>query len=290
MDTLILIILILVAYYFINKLFLSKFKFPKVGSIAVFTGGVKVGKSAVSLACAISNYKRARRLWRIKNFIIKIINKFRKNKLDFFEEPYFYSTIPLRYIKYIQLTREHLLRQKRIRRGSVVFIDEASLVADSQLIQDKKVNSQLLLFFKLFGHECGGLCVVNTHCLTDLHYALKRCTSQYFYIHHLTKYIPFLTLAYMREERYSEDGTTMNNYNEDLEDSLKRCLMLKSTFKKYDSFCYSYLTDHLPVDTAVCLKYNGKYDSLKAEEIVSFRREFYELQKRSELENEKENS
>lgn len=290
MEYLIYFILIAVVIFFVNK-FLSQFKFPKVGSIAVFTGGVKVGKSAVSLACALSNYRRMRLKWRFRRFLIKVLNKFSKRKRELPEEPYFYSTIPLRYVKYVQVTREHLLRLRRIRRGSVVFIDEASLVADSQLVKDKQINTELLLFFKLFGHECSGLCVVNTHCLTDLHYALKRCTSQYFYIHHLSRYIPFVTVCNMREERYSEDGTTMNNYNEDIEDSLKRCLMRKSTFKKYDSYCYSYLTDHLPCDTEKDCKYNGKNDSLKAEEIVSFRPEFFNLAKRSEIEdNEKENS
>lgn len=289
MVDLIYIILIFIILFFVNK-FLKKFKFPKVGSIAVFTGGIKVGKSAVSLACAISNYKRVRLLWRIKNFIIKILNKFRKEPKPYLEEPYFYSNIPLRNIKYIPLEQDHLMRKKRIRRGSVVFVDEASLVADSQLIKDKEINNNLLLFFKLFGHECAGLIVVNSHDLSDLHYSLRRCTSQYFYIHHLTKGIPFFTFAFMREERYSEDGTILNTYNEDVENTMRACFMPKSTFKKYDAYCYSYLTDHLPCDKEKDLKYNDKFDSLKAESVVSFRKEFYELSTRKEIEeNEKEN-
>lgn len=268
----------------------KRFKFPKVGSIALFTGGVKVGKSAVSLACAISNFKRVKRKWRFKNFIRKVLNKFRRNKFNLLEEPYFYSTIPIRGIPYVQLTREHLLRRQRIRSGSVVFIDEASLVADSQLIKDKEINSNLLLFFKLFGHECGGLCVINTHCITDLHYALKRTTSQYFYVHSLSRWIPFFTVANIREERYSEDGTTVNAYIEDIEDSLKRCIMRKKIFKRYDSYCFSYLTDHLPTDTEDDLVYLGRKDSLKANEVVSFRPEFYNLSLREEIENEKKDS
>lgn len=279
------LILAILIIWLVRK-FTSKFKFPKVGSIAVFTGGVKVGKSAVSLACALSNFRRNKRKWFIKNIIRKFFNQFRKVKKELFEEPYFYSSIPLRGIKYVQLTRDHLLRKRRIRQGSVVFIDEASLVADSQLIKDKIINKDLLLFFKLFGHECAGLCVVNTHCLSDLHYSLKRCTSQYFYVHHLSRYIPFVTLCHMREERYSEDNTTLNTYNDDLEESLKRCLMRKSTFKKYDSFCYSYLTDFLPYDTEKDTIKKGKFDTLKANEIVSFRPEFFELKTREQFENE----
>lgn len=304
MTELIYIALICVILFFIRK-FLNGFKFPKVGAIAVFTGGVKVGKSAVSLACAVSNYKRVRRSWKISCALTKFTNLFRKriNKKDLPEEPYFYSTIPVGRIKYIPLTREHLLRQRRFRYKSVVFIDEASLVADSQLIKDKKINTELLLFFKLFGHEThGGLCVVNSHSLSDLHFSLKRCTSQYFYIHHLSRYIPFITLAYMREERFAEDGTDLNVYDKDIEDSLKRCLMRTSIFKKYDSFCFSFLTDYLPCDGDNDRKELTKYDSLKADKVVSFRPEFYNLtveeiinqeilrNSQKEQEHEKENS
>ncbi len=268
-------ILIAVAWFFVRK-FLNKFKYPKIGALAVFVGGVKSGKSAVSVGCTISNWKKAHRHWRVSCFFIKFFNMFRKNKVEFPEEPLIYSSIPLRGVPYVPLRREHLLRQVRFNYGSIVFIDEASLVADSQLIKDKEINTQLLLFFKLFGHETrGGKCIVNTHCLTDLHFALKRTTSQYFYLHHLSKYIPFFTLAYMREERFSEDGSATNIYEDDLEDSLKRVLMRSSVFKRYDSFCFSSLTDDLPHDYEIV--YNGKKDSLKAEYITSFRPEFYNL-------------
>ena len=287
MKFLIYFILICVCLFFIRK-FLNKFKFPKIGALAVFVGGVKSGKSGVSVGCAISNWKRIHRSWKISCFFIKFFNTFRKNKIEFPEEPLIYSSIPLRGVPYVQLTRAHLLREVRFNYKSVVFLDEASLIADSMLIKDKEINTELLLFFKLFGHETrGGKCILNTHCITDLHFALKRTTSQYFYLHHLTKYIPFLTLAYMREERYSEDGTATNIYQEDLEDSLKRVLMRSSTFKRYDPYCFSVLTDDLPLKNN--LKFNGKKDSLKADFIPSFRPEFYRLRIGVEK-NEKENS
>lgn len=278
-------ILIFICWFFIHK-FLSRFKFPKIGALALFVGGLKSGKSAISLACAWFNYRIARRKWRIKCFFIKVVNLFkRKNKFAFPERPLFYSTIPLKYIPYIPVTRDHLLRRRRFAYGSVVFIDEASLVADSQLIKDKCINNELLLFFKLFGHETrGGKCIVNTHCITDLHYALKRTTSQYFYVHHVSKYIPFVTLGYIREERYSEDGANINAFTDDVEETMKRCLMRSSIFRKYDSFCFSYLTDNLPTDTYADCRLLGKYDSLKASEIVSFRPEFFNIDKNNNSE------
>lgn len=273
MKYLLIFILICVAWFFVHK-FLSKFKFPKVGAIAVIVGGVKSGKSAVSVGLAVSNYKRALRQWRFSCFFVKFFNLFRRDKLEFPEKPFLYSSIPLKGIEYVPLTRAHLLREVRFNYKSVVLIDEASLVADSQLIKDKEINTQLLLFFKLFGHEThGGRCIVNTHCITDLHYSLKRTTSQYFYLHHLSKYIPFFTLAYMREERFSEDGANVNAYIDDVEESMKRVLMRSSVFKRYDPFCFSSLTDDKPTLNSTI--YRAKGDSLKADYIVSFRPEFY---------------
>lgn len=297
MSVLIYIILVAIILFFVHK-FLSQFKFPKVGAVACFTGGVKAGKSAVSLAFALSNFRRIHRNWKIRCFFIKFFNFFRKKdkKLSFPEEPFFYSSIKLRNVKFVPLTREHLLRQRRFHYGSVCFIDEASLVADSQLFRDVNINTQLLLFFKLFGHETrGGKCVFNSHCITDLHHALKRTTSEYFYVHHISRYIPFFTVCNLREERYSEDGSTVNNYGEDVETSLKKVLMLKGVFKKYDSFCFSSFTDNLPTETENDICVLGKADSLKMNNIVSFRPEFYTLngednQKKGVLENEKKNS
>lgn len=275
MKTIVIIALVLLCLFLINK-FLAKFKFPKIGAICVFVGGVKSGKSAVSVGCAISNYKRALRSWRLSCFFRKFFNLFRRNKLVLPEKPLLYSSIPISGFDYVPLTRDHLLRKKRFNYKSVVLIDEASLVADSQLIKDKDINTSLLLFFKLFGHEThGGKCIVNTHCISDLHYALKRTTSQYFYLHHLSKYIPLFTLAYVREERYSEDGATVNAYNDDVEDSMKRVIMRSSIFKRYDPFCFSTLTDDLPVQNDTV--YIPKGESLKADYIVSFRPEFYLL-------------
>lgn len=268
-------VLIGVAIFFIIK-FINRYKFPKIGAVTVFVGGVKSGKSAVSVSCAIRQLKKAQRTWRFRQFIIRVLNVFKRKKFEYEEKPLLYSNIPLAGIDYVPITREHLLRKVRFNFKSIVFLDEMSLIADSMLIKDKEINTQLLLFFKLFGHEThGGKCIVNSHCISDLHYALKRTTSQYFYMHHLSSYIPFIKIAYMREERYSEDGTATNVYNEDLEHSLCKVLMFNNIFKKYDSFCFSSLTDNLPIKNPI--KHLSKKDSLKATSLPSFRPEFYNL-------------
>lgn len=285
------ILLLLFIFFVLFKLW-KKFKFPKMTALTVFTGAVKVGKTGVSLACAINLYKKVRRRWKFKKFFQALFRK------PISEEPLFYSNIPLATFDYCKLTTDHILRKVRFNYKSVVFVDESALLADSQLIKEKDLNQQLLEFFKLFGHETHcGYGVFNSQCLTDLHYALRRCTSQYFYIHHTSKHIPFVCVASVREERYSEDGTTINTYSEDVEESLKLILFRKNTFKKYDCCCYSSLTDWLPTKNVVI--YNAKKDNLKAEELISFRPElanifqrienqkkYYELEKECSSENE----
>lgn len=275
------IIVVAIVLFLLWFFVLRKFKVPKITAIVMFTGGVKVGKSAVSLYFAVKTWKRKHRKWRVNTFFAKLFRRALP------EEPLFYSNIPLRGIAYVPVTRDHLLRKVRFNFGSVVFLDEASLVADSMLSvarrgkedETYKINDDLLLFFKLFGHEThGGNCIINSQCITDLHYALKRCTSNYFYIHHLG-WFPFLRIPAIREEVYSEDGTKVNAYTEDVEQSMKRVLMSARIFKKYDSYCYSWFTDDLPVNNDI-RKY-GRKDSLKAQHIVSFRPLFDKLQKQS---------
>lgn len=280
MSYLIWLILVLVALFLIKK-FLSQFKFPKVACLACFTGPLGAGKSAVSLAVAKSKYKVVHRSWAIRSFFRKIF------RLSLDEEPLFYSNIPLAGIEYCELTMKHILKATRFNFGSVVWIDEASLLADCYLsLDDKTTNVVLMSFWKLFRHEThNGYCILNSQSLTDVHKSIRKCCNQYFYLHDVCSsfLIPFVSWCHMREERYSEDGSIVNNYDSDVEDSLKTCIFRKP-FKNYDSISYSSLTDDLPVEN---IKHKlTKYDSLKATSLVSFRKAFADLF--SDLEKKKE--
>ena len=79
--------------------------------------------------------------------------------------PLIYSNVPLA-MPYVPLTDDLLLRKKRFVYGSVIYVQEASLVADSQLIRDMDVNERLMLFNKLIGHETkGGVIIYDTQCI-----------------------------------------------------------------------------------------------------------------------------
>lgn len=266
MEFLIYLVIGILIAWILFKIF-RFFKIPKLNSLVMVTGGVKTGKSTLSVHMAIKTYKHNVFVVKFKNFFRKIFHKPLK------EIPLLYSNVPLA-IAYVPVTLDLLLRDKRFVYGSVVYLQEASLVADSQLIKDKDINNKLLLFFKLFGHETrGGTCVIDTQSISDVHYSLKRSLSEYFYIHHLTKWIPFFLIAHVIENRYSDDGTVTTTETQDTELTLRKVIIPKRCWKYFDCYCYSVMTDDLPVVTE-CIKNNLQTKDLKAYNIVSFRPEF----------------
>lgn len=230
---------------------LSKFKFPKVTCMCLVTGGLKSGKTTFALGLAYNEYKRELRYYKFHHI-------FNKN----LEKPLFYSNIPLK-IPHVRVTEDLLLRKVRLAYRSVCYLSEASLIADSMLYKDSNINTNLLLFCKLFGHETlGGKLIIDTQSCDDLHFAFRRSLSNYIYIHHLEKRIPFFLYAKVREERYSTNAT--NVYNSDLEDTLKKVLIRKKIWSIFDSYTYSESTDDLPV-----LKKEVISKSLKTKHIVT---------------------
>lgn len=239
------------------------FKLPKINALALFTGGVKSGKTTCAVYFALRNY-RARR---IKVFIVNGFRSIFHKKL--YDKPLLYSNIPLK-VPYVPLTTDLLLRNSRFVYGSVIYISEASLVADSQCLSDKERSKQINLFNKLIGHEtCGGVLIYDTQCVADLHYGIKRAISEYFYIHHMVKKFLFLPLpfllAYVKECRYSDDGTVIQSESVDTEDVLKLCIIPRWVWRKFDCYCYSALTDNLKVENNII-----KTKDLLCRDIISF--------------------
>lgn len=234
------LIFAVVAIIFIIKLF----KVPKIGCIGMVTGGVKCGKSMLSVWLAKRKYKSQVRKWKIRCFFRKIFA--RKKPLP--EKPLLYSNVKLAGVPYTLLTTEMVTRKVRPAYGSVVYIQEASLLADSMAFKDMEVNERMLLFNKLFGHEThGGYLIYDTQSIQDNHYAVKRCINSYFWIHHNVK-LPFFVILFVREFFYSEDNSTINTVESDVEDDLKMIIIPKRVWKMYDAYCYSAFTDDLPVE------------------------------------------
>lgn len=256
--------LVLIIGLIIVMVLTRKFKKPKISCMALITGGVKAGKSTFSCALALSKYKSQVRKVRFANFFRRIFRK------ELFEKPLLYSNVPLK-CKYVPLTDDLLLRKQRFVYRSVIYAQEASLIADSQLIKDLDINQRLLLFNKLIGHETkGGYLIYDTQSINDNHYSIRRCISEYFYIHDTIKWIPFVLLCHVRELRYSDDGQEINVYEGDVEESMRTVLVSKRVWKMFDAYCYSVLTDHLPVASDVVE--GRELSDLKARKVVSFRK------------------
>lgn len=254
------------------------FKLPKIGATAMFTGAPKTGKSTIAIATAFSELRKRR----FKTWFYNLIHI--KNKKEY---PLLYSNIPLKSKYYVPVTKDLIMRKEKFVYNSVIYLGEFSLVADSMEFKDKELNERLQLFCKLIGHETKGGCMItDTQCISDCHYAMKRVTGQYFYIHHTLNIplLPFL-IMYVREQQYSEDGSMITAREDDNEEGLKRVLILKRVWRKFDCYCYSVFTDELPTNNKV-----EKIESYKAKKIVSFKN-WITLDKKYLKENKKnENS
>ncbi|MCQ2969592.1 MAG: hypothetical protein MJ191_05695 [Clostridium sp.] len=253
------LILVLICFIAVRIYIKRHFKYLNIGALTLVTGGVKTGKTTLSVYLVMREYKARLKAWKKHNFLCKLFHRVNNE-----EKPLIYSNVPLS-MPYVELTDDLLLRQHRFNYNSVVYICEASLVADSQLIKDQALNTKLLLFNKLFAHETNGVLIYDTQNIQDLHYSIKRSLSNYFYIDHVVKWIPFFLVAYVREFIYSEDNIT-NVINSDAPDGFKRVIVPKSVWKKFDYRCFSSMTDNLPIDNDVI-----EPTTLKAEKILSFR-------------------
>lgn len=258
------------AIFFVAKIF----KIPKLGNMVLVTGGVKTGKSMMSVWLSYRQYKRNLRKWWFYNHVGYYVAKFflpkkRGMALKKREKPLYYANVPVAVKNYVPLTDELICREKRFRYGSVIYVCESSLVADSQCIKNMTINEQMLLLNKLIAHETkGGYIFYDTQSISDNHYAVKRCLSTYLYIHHTVK-IPFFCLCWVRELKFSEDGAEVNVFTEDVEDTLQCVVVPKYVWKLYDCYCYSAFTDDLPVvDNVVKV---DKFGDKKARKIITFR-------------------
>lgn len=255
-------IILIIIICFLIYLAWKYLKLPKINCTALFTGAPKTGKSTLAIATAISKTRKARR----RTYFYNMVHKNKK------EMPVLYSNIPIKVKYYQPLTYDIITRRKRMIYGSVVYMGEFSLVADSMEFKDKVTNEELQLFFKLFGHETkGGYLITDTQCINDCHFALKRVTSQYFYIHDTIniKLLPFI-IMHVREQQYSDDKSTIQTLTEDTEETLKTIVLFKSVWKKFDCYCYSIFTDNKEVEKKEGIDIQKL--NLKANKIISFKK------------------
>lgn len=277
-----LVIIILILGLILFFVFRHNFKILKVPSVCLVTGGVKTGKSLLTVNLSNKDYRSIHRKWW---FTTKILRK------DI-EEPLFYTNVFFTFgnckrRKYIDnedfascpfgcyfdaekqmyyrhhrldknirmISTDELLRLKRFNYKSVIYIQEASLMADNMDFNNVNRNIDLSLFAKLIAHETkGGKLYLDTQSVLDVHYAFKRVSSSYLYIHKNRNFLLFRVL-YVREMINTENGN--NNFEDDIEFTMRKVLIPFWYYYKYNCYEYSYLTDTLGVNEKAFELYKG---------------------------------
>lgn len=238
----------------------------KSGSLTIVTGGVKTGKSTLSVYICISKMRARRFVWK---YLKCPWAKLRLKPIP--EEPLLYSNVPIKVPYYVPITEELILRKKRFNYKSGIYLQEASLVADSMCTYNYELNEATLLLFKLIAHETkGGFLLADTQCMTDVHYNLKRSISTYLYVHKIFRWCPFLLFVKVQEKFFDAVNTVNVNVEGDVDNMKYKWVILpKKTWKRFDRYCYSVLTDPLP---RYGEEAKGKPASLKADKIITFRK------------------
>lgn len=228
-----------------------KVKRLKVGNLALVTGGVKTGKTQLCVALSVKRYKKHLRQWRWKCLLARLFHKPAP------EKPLYYSNMPVGYrgFEYVPLTLDLVTRQKRFAYKSVVYFNEASLLAGSKDIRDEEINDTLLHLFKLCAHETrGGYFFIDTQSPQDIHYTIKRSLSTYLNIYSRVT-LPFVSLLWVRENLLVDgENTVAVDTMQDPQDStgvggkpFYFMVIRNHWWKWYDRYAYSSLTDDLDV-------------------------------------------
>lgn len=265
----VIVVLVIIAALLFH--FRKKIKKVKLSNVFLVTGTVGSGKSSLSLSLVKSKYN-----WNVFCYYIGLPfqhfkkwfwKKFKHCDYEIDLKPMFYSNIPVNF-PHNRLTIDILQRRVRIPLNSCVFIDESSLLADSMMYKSLYINDMLRNFFKLFRHYAGNnaYCVLNTQVYSDNHFSVKRTVGTFLFIHDRVK-LPFITLCHVREFiALDGEGTNNNNFDDDVEESMKTLWFFNSIYKKYDSRCYSILTDKLAYQVDY-KKSKGKFD-LKCADVL----------------------
>ena len=260
---LILILLFVGLGIFLLWFFIFKVKHLKTPDVFLVDGGVKTGKSLVSVMLAIKQYRKNLFRYYVGNVLIRFLNLFKrlfKRELKpLIVKPMLYSNMPLYKVKYNYLSDDILTLKKRIPYRSVVLLDEASLIADSMTAFgnvknriDKQrmdyINEKLTIFLKVFiSHGChGSTCIYNSQNVVDLHFAFRRNTGTYLYIQKNRKF-PFFCLLDVRELVHDESNDVVNTYQGDVDDVSKPLFVWKRWYKYYDRYYLDVLFKELPV-------------------------------------------
>lgn len=199
-------------------------------TVLAFTGGLGAGKSFMSVL-------KARELLKKKRREVWFANLFRRKDRKF-PRPLLYSSIPVRVSKKemaVILTPEHLLLQRKIVLGSVVFVDEIGGFCSQ--FDYRNVNSDVWdEFVRYFRHYVQGYLICNDQCSENIVLQVRRRLNTVYNLMGFRKFL-FVYWVRVRNITVSEEIKTVEEQN--TEDNMRILIGLLPLFKAYDSHCYS---------------------------------------------------
>lgn len=235
-------------------------------TICMVNGANGTGKSLLCVNKAFRDFRKSHNIWwRRTHFWIKVplINKFMHIDINE-EEPLIYSNIPLfedrrkniLFKYYVPLTNDIIRRVKRPRYHSIILWDDCSIMATSMDYKDKQLSNSMSFFLKMIRHELKGAnrnlfgshcnLYINTQSKNDTHFSIDRSVNQVMYILK-SRSIPFFKILWVRDLLLID--SVENTFKDDVKNELStRWLLIpKSTYNKYDSYAYEFLSHDLPV-------------------------------------------
>ena len=221
------IILIVLIVFVLWKVARS-YRLNTYDTVLAFTGGLGAGKSFMSV-------KKARELLNRKRREVWFYNLFHpKNKK---ERPMLYSSIPVKVSRKemaIKLLPEHLLLQRKIIRGSVVFVDEIGGFC-SQF--DYRVANSAVWdeFVRYFRHYVQGYLICNDQCSENIVLQVRRRLNTVYNMMGFRHFL-FVYWVKVRNITVSEEIKTIEEQN--TEDNMKLLIGLLPHFRAYDTHCY----------------------------------------------------
>lgn len=241
--------IIIIAFVIVSLVIMGYLKRLRYGNLTLITGGVKTGKTQLSVCLVYKTYKKQLRKWR------KACRKAKRQYKPYPEKPMIYSNMPLgKYgMEYCPLTLDLIMGKRRFAFGSVVYYNEASLIAGSKDIKDEELNDHLLKFFKLCAHFTkGGYVILDTQSPQDVHYTIKRSLSTYYDIQRRLT-LPFISLIWLRENKLVDGENTValdtqiDPQDNVLEGGKKWYFrpILNKWWRYYDQYAYSSLVEDL---------------------------------------------
>lgn len=250
------VILLIIGFFVVAGLLISIYsKRLRYGNLTLITGGVKTGKTQLSVCLVYKQYAKQLRKWR------RACKRARSQYKPLPEKPLIYSNMPIgrKGSTYSPLTLDLVMGKTRFRKGSVIYYNEASLIAGSKDIKDEDLNDHLLKFFKLIAHVTeGGYLFLDTQSPQDVHYTVKRSLSTYYDIWYRVT-LPFVSLLWLRENKLVDGENTVaidtqiDPQDNVLEGGKKKYfrLVLNKWWKYYDQYAYSVLVEGVPVSDQV---------------------------------------